>query len=856
MASKTQSKTEIVDFLWSWAEKNGDWAKLLVSLVVRNGRELNTSERDVIFNEFLRTIGLFDGESHEIPEKPTYTPTNKKICLSSLSKVLGVNRLAKDQTITFSPNLTVIYGENGTGKTGYGRILKALGFSYDPHSAIYSNIFGSDEEQTATIEYTIDGAANSFIWDGKNSNADLQHLSVFNTKCVDVSLSDKRTLIVSPIGFHLFDLISTELQELEKMLDSRKNSLQLDIGWIDSIGGNTPQRVFLDELNHSSSDAVLASISVFDDSHEQRLCAAEKELSDLNAALISIRITNTIQQISELDQVIGRIEAIDRAVNGENWKSLCDIDKEVKKLESTSLIGIADLAKTNNIKLFDSTEFTNFLRSAEAYIKKLGDDDYPSSNEGAKCIYCKQSLGHSARDLVTKYRELLNDTTEARKADLEKRRKAILDSVRAVENLPEFSHVSFGADDNGRPVQPEVYVEYKKGLLEHKANHLADKIDSELTFDLDSTECLSVLKAKKDELEEQKAELEETRKTVDQKVESLNKKIAELKARKLLFQKLDDVRSIHSRHKEAKILEDSRSKFNTAAISRKTSDARKILVEESFDSIFASELKKFRKSHISVELNFTTTKGKNTLSQKLGNYELQEILSEGEQKAIALAEFLTELQLESNVAPVVFDDPVNSIDHKIIDEVARRLLDLSKSRQVIILTHSVLLFNSLLYLSGTPEFKKPVTATFLNTSLNFGETGVISDAEELSSVTSLIKKINMMLDSGKSSGLGEATLAANCYASLRAAIELAVEHEILRGTVKRYQKNVALTNFAKIDAEKLKQHRDELNEIFERCCGFIEAHSNPETLKNDPDLDGFEADFDAFKRIRNAFVKN
>jgi hypothetical protein len=31
MASTTTAKKEIVDFLWDWAETQGDWGKLLIS---------------------------------------------------------------------------------------------------------------------------------------------------------------------------------------------------------------------------------------------------------------------------------------------------------------------------------------------------------------------------------------------------------------------------------------------------------------------------------------------------------------------------------------------------------------------------------------------------------------------------------------------------------------------------------------------------------------------------------------------------------------------------------------------------------------------------------------------------------
>src|SRR5207245_5511131 len=46
------------------------------------------------------------------------------VTLVSVTHNRGVNALASDQTITFGTNLTVIYGPNAAGKSGYTRILK------------------------------------------------------------------------------------------------------------------------------------------------------------------------------------------------------------------------------------------------------------------------------------------------------------------------------------------------------------------------------------------------------------------------------------------------------------------------------------------------------------------------------------------------------------------------------------------------------------------------------------------------------------------------------------------------------------------------------------------------------------
>jgi hypothetical protein len=114
MASTTTAKKEIVDFLWEWAEPHGEWAKLLISTIVSTENDLPVTERQIVFDYFIDTLRINKNLPALTFIKPTYTPTGKQIELETLSEITGVNRLAKNQTLTFSKNLTVIFGENGT----------------------------------------------------------------------------------------------------------------------------------------------------------------------------------------------------------------------------------------------------------------------------------------------------------------------------------------------------------------------------------------------------------------------------------------------------------------------------------------------------------------------------------------------------------------------------------------------------------------------------------------------------------------------------------------------------------------------------------------------------------------------
>ena len=75
-------------------------------------------------------------------------------------------------------------------------------------------------------------------------------------------------------------------------------------------------------------------------------------------------------------------------------------------------------------------------------------------------------------------------------------------------------------------------------------------------------------------------------------------------------------------------------------------------------------------------------------------YDVEDVLSEGELKAVALALLLSDLELKGKKNPVVLDDPVNSLDNNIIRRFADRLITLPNP--VILFTHNIWLRNYLL----------------------------------------------------------------------------------------------------------------------------------------------------------------
>ena len=212
------------------------------------------------------------------------------------------------------------------------------------------------------------------------------------------------------------------------------------------------------------------------------------------------------------------------------------------------------------------------------------------------------------------------------------------------------------------------------------------------------------------------------------------------------------------------------------------------------------------------------------------------------------------MQLDNTKAPIVFDDPVNSLDHRIIDEVVKRLIELSKQRQVVVFTHSILLLHSFIQQSELDHHKQAgISFLFHRVKENFGVTGILDEVAEVNSYSYYTKKLNAVLQI-RPDGQDEAKLAAEGYGHLRSAIEIAVEDDLFRRTIKRYKKGVAFPSLLRVDGGKIDAHKGRLNDIYEKCCVSIDGHSSPEEIHTTPTIEELKTDFEEFKQIRSQFT--
>jgi hypothetical protein len=205
-----------------WANKQDGWVRSLVDSVLTSSGEVSENTLESVYQRYLAEKGLSDATLEPIEALTigeAAVATKSPLSIERLSEVRGVNALAPDQEIEFNSNLTVVFGENGSGKTGYTRILKALADVRTVEEILGDvNERGELVEQRCTIHFTADGSPDEYDWKGETGVILFTAISVFDSPAVSLHVDSDLSYLYTPGDLALFPIIGNGIDRLHSRL--------------------------------------------------------------------------------------------------------------------------------------------------------------------------------------------------------------------------------------------------------------------------------------------------------------------------------------------------------------------------------------------------------------------------------------------------------------------------------------------------------------------------------------------------------------------------------------------------------------------------------------------------------------
>ena len=206
------AKINVLNEILKWSLDRPPWQRDALRRLVTKG-EIDETDIEQLSNLCKSWYGLGDRKK-PVPLNANHLPhpgsRKKSVSLESLTHHAGVNALAQDQTVEFGPRLTVVYGANAAGKSGYTRILKRACRARGAEEILGNVVSGTIPGiPSATIKFTADGESCDHLWDDNQPHNELlSRVSVFDHHCASVYVAQRTDVAFRPMGLDLFDKLS------------------------------------------------------------------------------------------------------------------------------------------------------------------------------------------------------------------------------------------------------------------------------------------------------------------------------------------------------------------------------------------------------------------------------------------------------------------------------------------------------------------------------------------------------------------------------------------------------------------------------------------------------------------------
>lgn len=862
--------------LLEWAEKQEPWVRdSLRRISAADGFVLADQDRQ----EILVRIKYAANGQGEAPACHGLTPehlsqsgeTGPRAVLASIGPVQNIDRLAKNQQLRFAANgITLIFGENGSGKSGYARIAKRLCRSLSIDE-LKGDVFKGKTEGPLQVKLRFqigEDPVTELDWSPPSPPpAALRQISVFDSKDARLYVDQQNRIAYLPIELAVLEhhgqlcgAFGTEFSAQQSAIEKRLRT-PLPAGY--TVGGT--MQAFLARLDvKSSSVPTRAEIETL-----AGLDAAElEELQTLERKLLQDPVAQAATR-RRAGQVLGRLQEVlmsfENGFSDLNLQSLDGLIAEARTTANAAGLAAAAQFADEPVAGAGGEAWRVLYDAARAFaVFSGGPPDKITDQVGDPCPLCQDPLGVTAAARMARFNAFVQSEA-SKKADaaLEALEKARTDLDALKVPATDVVANSLSGYAGLGAARASIVVKIEDALTGYAARRQAmiDRTtDPALEIPPLPASLLGTVTAEIKTLGVEAGELEAAA-THAAALDADRNRVAELKDRRKLH---DDLATVLQRAEELHDLaaiKACQTQVQTRAISLQISALRRKLVTENLQARIQTEITRLDLNHIPFRVSDSSEQGQSKFAIGLQGVEKianNQILSEGEQRALALACFLAEIAEESIAYGLVVDDPVSSLDQRRIRLVAERLVqEAAKGRQVVVFTHSLVFFNEMVAEAARVGARAPLIKIMVRKTEADGF-GVIEEDTEpwlarsvSARIIDLRGRVAALAAAGEVTGDDYRRAAKDLYSDLRETWERCVEEIVLNKTVQRLVPDVMTQSLAGVivSDEDYKAIYFAMKHVSERSGHDMPAGRDipvptpTEMLTDIQTLDSFQADY-------------
>lgn len=827
---------DIIDDLYQWFTERPEWQQDAVRRLLQQ-TELSNDDIKQLADLCLKEAG-FDHPDMEILEfRPvvktalTFEVGRCNLFLKSIGDVKGINALAPHKALEFGAGLTVVYGANGSGKSGYTRILKAVA-GIPSKTALLGNVFADQPtEQSCSLEYVLnDTPQQKITWQPDSGPKDhLSAIALYDTELGNVYVNEENEVAIEPAPVALLRRLAEVCSAVvERMKGERKNmrssKLKLPFDYSETEYGKR-----YNALNASTTEDQVSALCAWSEELEEKLKKVDERYRAPGAGEL---VSQVGKRHYHRKQILEIFKNCVTKLSQEAAHGLTEARKEAASKKQAASDAAKRVFADAPLGEVGSQTWRQLWECARAYseLEAYPGLAFPYVEVDARCVLCQQPLADEAdKKRLVGFEDFVKSRASSEAQTAENRVAALVNGLPNVvlwETLEPLIMLS-GIE---KPESIEALKTYRQSL-EDRENALVEGKSLDEIPDLPKAQVVEALQTSLTKLEGDLKQHQEDAKKDNR--DHILKELRELQCQKWCSGELYRLRYDNSFLKMVVAWDKAEKLCDTGSITSKNGSLYKELVTDEYLDRFATELTGLGGDRIKVHLAPTKNAKavsyyKVSLNDPKLNASVAAILSEGEQRLVSIAAFLADLTGRDGSAPFVFDDPISSLDEEFEALVAERLIALASSQQVVVFTHRLSLLEGLT--SGAKETLGKERFSAVSITALGGRpgqpTGVPLWAKSASSALAQLKdhRLAVVRKAAEDPEQYEVLCRALCT-DIRITVERLIESELLLDVVNRFRRDLQTKGRLEHMHHIVKDDCDMFDRLMSRYSGF--KHSQP-----------------------------
>lgn len=695
--------TPIPDQILAWAEKRPSWQRDALRRLFEVGT-LTTEDLQELTQICRRDVGLKVPDS--VPQAKhlgkgdvsSQAPGTGTIVLTGVGNVENVNALAPKLSLPFAGSgLSVVYGDNGAGKSGYARVLKHACRARGETGMVLPDVFEDSKGQPrADITYLQGQKAETFTWcPGCARPEALRDISVFDSATATIYVDQKTDVAFRPFGLDVFPKLAQACDHLRLSLQGELGSLGADRTFPELIGTHAVGSAIA-SIEKVGADQELQRLGTLSEEEESRLVELRRQVAALDVDAPGRRAAEGKLRMARFAALLVRLESVLNSLSTARRAELATMVALLTTATEAATRARAEAAGYNPEWLIGSAAWQELWNAAKRYseevIPRAG--QFFDERVDASCALCKQSLDSDARERLRSFSDFASHEALVAEANATSALEEALTALRTLSlATPDDATIieELRAESTATASAVNAFLADAESMRDQVVDAISN--GTALPHLAISDEAIGSLKRLVAHEKSESAALAAA--AEPDAAQAVRDECSALSARKLLQSLLTEVLAERTRRVHRKTLAKAMKQAETTGITAKNTELTKAGISDQLRQRFQDELNRLSLRHLTVsvepqhgakgvtyhQVRFTTAKSQ--------GFSASDVLSEGEQRCIALAGFLAEISTQSSRSGVVFDDPVSSLDHERRAVVASRLVEEAKNRQVIVFTHDL-----------------------------------------------------------------------------------------------------------------------------------------------------------------------